>query len=498
MSVVVAQPYSIEGNGGRKLVRLSNGWLVATAYDTVNTCLMAYVSKDNGDTWNNAFLLPSILNHAQKWSIVPMGNNLGVLYSYATSMYIRFRVYSENGTMITNSQLSNTEGDNTGGVSIFIDPVNGHLHAAWTSKNATYPNSFNIRYSKSEDGGATFSSPEQVTMQNTLGRDAKNPSIIVDANGIPNVIFEAIGFRSTSANSNFRAIIQVKRDLSLPGSNLIGSGWSATNVYLDPSWTTVAYSQSSPSAVVDKDGVLVNVWHGRDSTHTTVDYIRFSKSIDGGVNWVAMQKLVTGKNASFSTDKNNKYIISYEDGGVIKQITSTNKGDSWSSPVNIGTGTNPNSLYDNTFIVQFGAIQPTVYQTSTSVEYIGTYTANTAPTLTLKDSLNQPITQNQSIKHTNKTPFLFKILAQDSDVGDTLQYQIMLRNVEYKTWTSITSGVETEISIPYADMLTGNNNIEVKVRDSQLAETSSLFVLRNLTPESYSQKHVYDLIVGYM
>lgn len=128
--------------------------------------------------------------------------------------------------------------------------------------------------------------------------------------------------------------------------------------------------------------------------------------------------------------------------------------------------------------------------------YIERMVANNSPILAIFDIHNKSITQNQIIKHSNQTLFLIKILADDSDTNDTLQYSIWLRNSEYATWTSIGKDIETIVSIPFDNLLIGNNTIQVKVRDSNGAETSITFVVANINPQSYSQQHVYELIIA--
>lgn len=128
-----------------------------------------------------------------------------------------------------------------------------------------------------------------------------------------------------------------------------------------------------------------------------------------------------------------------------------------------------------------------------------TITHNAIPTLAIKTMDDYPITQNQIIRHREKTHFLFKISVNDSDVNDTLEYSILLRNTEYQLWTNISNGVETEINIPFDSLLLGNNTLQIKVRDNESAETSIIFVVANINPQSYSQQHVYELIaaLGY-
>lgn len=50
-STVVNQAYDTSGNGGRKLVRLDNGWLVTVSKNVPFTKAFLQVSKNNGSTF---------------------------------------------------------------------------------------------------------------------------------------------------------------------------------------------------------------------------------------------------------------------------------------------------------------------------------------------------------------------------------------------------------------------------------------------------------------
>ncbi|HEY4623271.1 MAG TPA: hypothetical protein VIH12_05380, partial [Solibacillus sp.] len=83
MSTVVAQPYSTAGNGGRKLVRLSNGWLVAATRKT--DVIYFYVSKDEGLKWNPLTAINYVTIDDNDFSIVANGVNVHIIYGWQSS-----------------------------------------------------------------------------------------------------------------------------------------------------------------------------------------------------------------------------------------------------------------------------------------------------------------------------------------------------------------------------------------------------------------------------
>lgn len=430
MSTVVAQPYSTLGNGGRKLVILSNGWKVAVTKTTNQ--FNYYVDKNDGNGFvpltymSHVSILTNDIALASKgtmvYSIQGGGTTLVRAYAFDVTTVPNQNIHEQSPYLIGGGYVDSNQSA-IGNVSLAINPQGTELHAAWASKNPTYPNSFNIRFTKgtiNSDGSVTWGAVEQVTKINSSGFNIVNPTISV-VGSIPTICAETNGFYhnaspdNSNVNTTTRAIISLVKNGTSKVYTSVENGWTLRNVDVNHT----SHSQYSPSAVVDKDGVIANAWHGKDSTHTTIDYIRFSKSVNDVVNWSTMQKLVPGKNGTLTVDKTNKYVITYEDAGVIKRIESTNKGDTWSSPVTIGTGTNPSSLYDITLAGQFGSAPATIYQTPSSVEYIGTYTTNNAPTVTLTSpSNNQTLYENDALNITGEAN------DPDADQSVTAYYQI--------------------------------------------------------------------------
>jgi hypothetical protein len=154
---VVGSAYDISGTGGRKITMLSNGWIVASAYN--GTVINFYVSKNNGATFTYlCYLTAAVNNHA----ICSNGTTVYVLTintADAQNYFSKFdattvtdiNIYTGFGKMVDTAQTSFGSG-----CSLVCDPTTGYLYAAWCSKNATYPNSFNLRHAMSTDGGLTW------------------------------------------------------------------------------------------------------------------------------------------------------------------------------------------------------------------------------------------------------------------------------------------------------------------------------------------------------
>jgi hypothetical protein len=144
-AMVVASAYDTSGNGGRKLVRLSNGWLIAVVYDSTGTGsgsrLVFYKSTDNGATWsilcfagNTRLNLYSITNIGTRIYLISMTGNTTIQHSNfdATIVTSSTDVCALNGGNLDSSQTSFSGG------SLIANDTGTELHATWASKNATY------------------------------------------------------------------------------------------------------------------------------------------------------------------------------------------------------------------------------------------------------------------------------------------------------------------------------------------------------------------------
>ena len=300
--VVSGSGYSTEGNGGRKLVRLDDGTLVVAIKNTTSSSFIFYKSINNGNTWSiiyNTGTLTSI----QDVDLVPFGAKVFLIQAYNNTI-VTYRSI-DVATGASNDVVAiDTSQTALGNVSLAINEAKTELHAAWSSKNSTYPNCFNIRYAKgtiNADGTVTWGAVEQVTTDNVTGVDFTNPSIVVSTSNVP-LIFHIY------KNSNTSSKVLVSRK---------EASWVLREVY-----NGGEYAQSSPSAIFVPQSIngLANgriwvVWHGRTST-SSVDNIKMSYSDDSGVSWSNVIEVTTGSNVqqypTISYNKRNEVFIVWQ------------------------------------------------------------------------------------------------------------------------------------------------------------------------------------------
>jgi hypothetical protein len=270
-TTVVNQAYDTSGNGGRKLISLSDGSKVAV-YKVPSSGFEIKYTND-GTNWTLVKSKTGISNLVDV-CLVPIGNDIGVLYSFGSQ--VSFARYSKDGTLVGSEYNVDTGQNVLGNVSLDINKAGTKLIAAWASKNTAYPNSFNIRTAIgviNADGTVAWEPVNQLTTINISGYDVKNPSVIFidDTNAV--VVYENKGAYFTINARKF--------DGSLWSGSIGVSG-------------NQSYSQSSPSVCIDKNGRIWVAWHGRDATDTNIDNIRVAYSDDGAVTWSAMTKLTSG------------------------------------------------------------------------------------------------------------------------------------------------------------------------------------------------------------
>lgn len=366
-ATVVAQAYDTSGNGGRKLVRLDSGALVAAAKDT--TSQFVWKTTDN---WNTKTVIASQTGYvsSQDVALCTDGKNIFRLFGYNNSAIV-FNSWTESG-VILNSLNLDTGQTALGNVSLAINEAKTELHAVWASKNSILPSNFNIRYAKgtiNSDGTVTWGSVEKVTDTNNSSINIVQPSIVVDSRNNAYII--------SRMEASLGTIICFSKNISGKAVDLFGNTGFGNSTLAAQS----SYAQYSPSAIYVPqsinglaNGLIATAWHGLGETHTTTNYIHFSRSTDGGTTWSTMQKLVPGTNASLTANKAGKLFITYEDAGVTKRIESSDNGDTWSSAITVGNGTNPSTLFD--LSMSFSA-PLTIRKGASSVLFSGTWTTTT-------------------------------------------------------------------------------------------------------------------------
>ncbi|MCM3589623.1 hypothetical protein M4D58_03135 [Brevibacillus borstelensis] len=264
-TVVVPNIYSTAGNGGRKIVMLSNGWIIAAVLNSGGPTLYFYVSKDKGQTWTQLCYINSSFNVG--FAIASWGTYVYLLGASNIGSYNV--VYSFNAVTQTNTNITGTglDGPNNtfGECSLCVNETTNEIHAAFATKRPGQPNSFNIRYAKgiiSSSGNVTWGSVQQLTSLDVIGQNANNPSVTVRPNGYPVVAWESI-----EGNVN---LIRYKY--------WNGASWVGQATYGDILVPSV-YKPSYPCIISDSKDVLHAVWQGYDVGDTSPN-IWYSKSGD--------------------------------------------------------------------------------------------------------------------------------------------------------------------------------------------------------------------------
>jgi hypothetical protein len=394
-------------------VRLSNGWFVGAVYDSPNADVYFYKSTDNGKTWSQ--LCFSTLAANQGLSLISKGTRVYCLQVHNT--FVTPYLLSFDAASITNIDVNPTyrisvDSGQTlmGAASLAITPDGTKLWWASSTKNSTYPNSYNIRAGSipiNADGTlGTPSVVKQITTFNTSGNDAKNPSLTFIGND-PVVVYED----TQSTTYRIRAF----------NINAVTSATIAT---------VASYAQSSPMAIRTPNGKLHVVWHGIDSVDSPNKYVLYNNSADGQT-WGTAKKLVKGTDVVLSSDKNGKLTIHYEDGGYIKRIESTDEFATYTAPVTVAVGTMPASLYDPTFQFDF-IIPPTFFQGSSSVKYYGSFDTNKAPTLTLTGPANNEVL-------TDGENYVLSGSALETDVNNVVSLKYKINSNPDQTFDSYVS-----------------------------------------------------------
>lgn len=412
-TVVVASAYDTSGNG-RKLVRLSNGWLVAGVYDSTRRWVIFYKSADNGTTWTQ---LCYSARDTISWAITSKGTNVYVLISPTGTGNNAFHYF--DATTVTNEALPIITNVDSGqstfgsGASLAINDAGTELHGAWVSKNPTYPNSFNIRYAKGTidgNGNVSWGSVTQLTATNS-GSNYLNPYVIVKADNNPLVVYD---FGTYILSRAFN-----------------GSTWDAEKVVEFIS----SYGRSSPCALVKKYGSNIGRifvgWHGLDPTDTTKQNVRIAYYDDGGAYWTVIGKITTGnsidrKNVKLAENKNGDVYAFYEDNGNIVYQKCANGTTTFGGLTTIAPGTNP-SVMEREIDSMIGFI----WKDATSVKYDSLLfnVAPTAPTNLFPNGVSVDRAQVQRLS--------WKF--NDPNAGDgQSKFDLQWRKVGVGTWNTVT------------------------------------------------------------
>jgi hypothetical protein len=208
---------------------------------------------------------------------------------------------------------------------------NGNIFAVWEDDTST---NSNILFSRSTDGGATFSAPKNLSMTSGF---SFNPRIAVDSKGGINVVWEddtpgnvdVMFSRSADAGVSFSPPVNVSNSTASAGS---------------------------PEVATDTNGNIFVVWEN-DSMNLG---ILFSRSTDGGVTFSTPAFLSTNTAGSISpqiaVDSGGNISVVWEDDILgtsdISFNSSADQGVTFSIPKslsnNVGNSVSPQITVDST------------------------------------------------------------------------------------------------------------------------------------------------------
>jgi Neuraminidase (sialidase) len=196
-----------------------------------------------------------------------------------------------------------------------VDGV-GNIYAVWEDDTAT---NSNILFSRSTDGGATFSAPLNVSGSSA---SSSNPLISVDRLGAINVVWvsdapgnnDVFFSRSTDGGATFSAPLNLSND---PADSL------------------------SPQLAVDGSGNINVVWESDNIKFGVL----FSHSTDGGATFSAPVDLATNTGGSFGAQlvlaADGSINVVWEDdsnsGSNISYSRSSDNGATFSAPKNLSS-----------------------------------------------------------------------------------------------------------------------------------------------------------------
>jgi hypothetical protein len=378
---VVASPFELGNNGGRKLVRLTNGWLICAVYDNSAFYIRFYKSIDNGATWTQLCTSGNFSAILGNFAIVSKGTLVFLLMCRSSNT---ISSSSFDALTVTNTTLPSTVVQSvTGysGCSLAINETGTELHGVWGAITATYPTSYNTYYAKgtiSADGSISWSPPDALSNYTTSGYGTKNPSVVVKGN-TPYIIAEGI-YNNNHYISVFSTAI-TGREIFTGGAG----GWGAKTIY---SGTT--YNQFNPSAMFVPQNIngLANgriwvAWNGKDSVDNAIFNIRVSYSDDNGLTWSAMQKITTGNTLnqwfpSFTANALNEIFLVWDgspSAGVYEARYSKYLNEAWGSVINL-TSSGSTSSRDLSILYSsdFGFVTPLfIREDSSKVSFYGNW-----------------------------------------------------------------------------------------------------------------------------
>lgn len=475
MSTVVAQQYNTVGNGARKLVYLPNGVLVTVLKDSAVARI--YQSVNNGFSWEPITYIGTG-NTSMETAVIPLDeNHVGIAITHQGGITF----YKVNIVTLTiTTTLIETDQNEIKGISLIKDATTNEIHAAWTSRHPSYANAFNLRYTKgviAVNGDVSWATPEQITKRNIQGQNVQGPCVVL-VNGEVHIFAQTFGYffdgqAGWNVGNGANAIVQFSKRATFVHGDVLND-WRYRNI------SPRTYNQGTPSAVVDSKGIMHITWDTNPPTHTYYQ-INYAKSGNEGANWEE-QLLTNGSNnqrfPSISVDKTNTvYVVFGSVTDVYRLAQLRNYIGTW-EPLQVLDGSTgqwsyPSVLFDSSMEGRFEGFPPTVYQTSSGVKFIGSYTTNVAPTLTVTSpTVNQTLHENSALTLAGNTT--------DVDASDvvTIKYQIdsgSVRNLQSAVSDGSTP-IDFTKSLTYKDgVLKDGATVITSTLDKDMPHTVSMW-----------------------
>ncbi|MGG1249871.1 sialidase family protein [Brevibacillus agri] len=431
---------------------LSNNWIIVATYESATTKIHFHADKRDG----SGFVYLGFRNVAAGagFSTTSKGTTIYVMAALgtnSTNVVFKFDVTQATGgdvSLLSSYQNLGVDSGQSalGAVSLTYNPVNDCLEAAWSSKNTTYPGSFNIRYAKGTidgNGNVSWGSGVQITTHNASNANHVNPCIVVLPNGRPVIIHE---YQNSADN---RILVSRWNGSAWEGAVGTTTSVAGTTVYFGGS-----YAQANPCAVVDGNGVIHVVWIGTDSGDMTYSDIRYSKSTDGGATWSAMVNITNSNTISYNSPtlavdlKNKLHLIYYQASNGYLEYRSMPNGAAWSGASQLTTGNNSGSA-PSVMEKEKNSMIGWIYKdtTAASVKF-DSIAFNQPPTLTLTSP-----SDNQTLAEGNQLPL--EGTAVEADAGNVVTVKYKINNGSARALQSGVSNGSTPIS--FAKTLTYSN-----------------------------------------
>lgn len=344
-ALVTNENASVEGTNGRKVTLLENGWIVAATKSVGSYKLHVNKNDENGFV-PLCNLTDAAIVANNDIAIASNNNNVYVIATHGNNVirYLKIDALTqENVNLYSGSSFSIIETGQTAlrNLSIQINKLTNELHATWSSRNATYGSSNNIRYAKASlnnEGVATWSTPLQISSLNTGGVDLTNPSVVLYESKARLVCVFKI-------SSEYR-IVSFSEDLTpQQGDDLYRSSilWGLRIIYQPGT-----YLQTFNSATIDANGVIHAVFSGYNAQDNVNLNLLYSSSNDGGNVWTETQRIGLGSKGTITASSNGDIFVAYESADSVYFVKRASTENTWSTPTVIANGTSPSILDDNT------------------------------------------------------------------------------------------------------------------------------------------------------